>query len=243
MVTTTTAPEADVDDGRPGRSRRRLIIGTVIVAVLAGFATWLLAFSSVFGVHTVVVSGEHRLSEQQVLAAARVTSGAPLLRLDTAAIRTRVEALPEVASATVTTSFPSTVRITITERVPVGVVKHGSSYAIVDRTGDQFRSVPKRPAHLPLLVVPQGTDARTTGGAVATVAAALPERVLARTESIQALDPRAITLVLHDGTVVRWGGPEQSGVKADVLLALLSKQRTREVTQIDVSDPGQPYTR
>lgn len=242
-MATVTAPEDDVDERPPGRSRRKLIIGTVVVAMLAGLATWLLAFSSVFGVHTIVVAGEHRLSEQRILAAARVSSGAPLLRLDTAAIRGRVEALPGVASATVTTSFPSTVRITITERVPVGVVKRGSGYEVVDRTGDQFRGVAQRPAHLPLLVVAHGTDARTTGGAVATVASALPERVLRRIESIQALDPRAITLLLHNGMIVRWGGPERSGLKAEVLLALLSQPKRYHVSQIDVSDPEQAYTR
>jgi len=168
MATTTTASVPDVDDNPPRRSRRKLIVGAVIVALLAGFATWLVGFSSVFGVHTVVVSGEHRLTEQRVLAAAQVSSGTPLLQLDTAAIRSRVEALPDVASATVTTSFPSTVRIAITERVPVGVVKEHGQFALVDRTGDQFRTVRTRPEHLPLLVVSHGTDAHTTGGAVAT---------------------------------------------------------------------------
>jgi cell division protein FtsQ len=238
-MATTTAPVPDVDDNTSRRSHRRLIIGAVIAAVLAGFAIWLVGFSSVFGVHTVVVTGEHRLTEQRVLAAAKVTSGTPLLQLDTAAIRARVEALPDIASATVTTSFPSTVRIAVTERIPVGVVKRGARYALVDRTGDQFRTIKTRPERLPLLVVPRGTDARTTGGAVATVAAALPTRLLARIESIQALDPRAITLVLHDGRVVQWGDAERSGLKATVLLALVS----RPGTQIDVSDPEQPVTR
>jgi hypothetical protein len=32
-------------------------------------------------------------------------------------------------------------------------------------------------------------------------------------------------------------------MKADVLLALLSRPNTRQVGQIDVSDPAQPYTR
>jgi cell division protein FtsQ len=239
MATTTTASVPDVDDNPPRRSRRKLIVGAVIVALLAGFATWLVGFSPVFGVHTVVVSGEHRLTEQRVLAAAQVSSGTPLLQLDTAAIRSRVEALPDVASATVTTSFPSTVRIAITERVPVGVVKEHGQFALVDRTGDQFRTVRTRPEHLPLLVVSNGTDAHTTGGAVATVAASLPARLLARIESIQSLDPRAITLLLHDGTVVQWGDADRSALKARVLLALVP----RPGTQIDVSDPDQPFTR
>ena len=162
------------------------------------------------------------------------------MRLDTDAIRTRVEALPDVASAQVTTSFPSTVTITVTEREGLGVVQSpAGGFMLVDRTGDQFRHLDARPKHLPLFVVPNGTDAQTTGGAVATVAAALPARVRARIASIQALDPNAITLLMHNGRVVRWGSAVRSADKARILPALLG----RPGSQIDVTDPDQPFLR
>ncbi len=213
------AGSADAAEHR-GIPHRKLILAGFAVVLVAAVAVWLVAFSSVFGVSTVTVRGAHRVSVEQVRAAAGITSGAPLVRLDTEAIRARVETLPEVASATVSTSFPSTVTIRITERVALGVVRAATGgFMLVDRTGDQFRHVPRRPAHLPLLVVPDGTDARTTGGAVATVAADLPAGVRAHVASIQALDPTAISLLMHSGRVVRWGGPQRSADKARVLPA------------------------
>jgi cell division protein FtsQ len=209
------------------------------VVLIGAVVTWLVAFSSVFGVRTVTVRGIHTLRADQVRSAAKIDNGAPLVRLDTDGIRTRVEALPDVASAKVTTSFPSTVIITVSERVAVGVVQTGSGYLLVDRTGNQFRTARDRPAHLPLFVIPKGTDARETGGAVATVAAALPARIRARIASIQALDPQAITLLLTNGRVVRWGSADRSAQKARILPALLHERGD----QFDVTDPDQPFTR
>ncbi len=237
-VCSDAAPDDDSGGGRR-ISRRAVLIVAVAAVLVVAFGTWLVAVSPVFGVRTVLVRGVQTLSAQQVTRAAAVPHGRPLVRLDTAAIRERVERVPEVASATVTTSYPSTVRISVTERVAVGVVRHGKQIVLVDRTGDQFRQVGQRPGRLPLFVVPAGADARSTGGAVATVAAALPASVRARVGSVQALDPVAITLLLKDGRVVRWGSAARSADKARVLAVLLH----RRANQIDLTDPDQPFTR
>jgi cell division protein FtsQ len=215
------------------------VVASAIALITILFAVWLLAFSPVFGVRSVTVRGTHLLTARQVEDAAHISHGTPLLRLNEAAITRRVEQLPEIGSAQVTTSFPSTVTITITERIPVGYVKQGNGYALVDHTGDQYRTTSTRPAKLPLFVVPSGADARTSGSALATVAAALPERIRAKTASIQALNPQAITLVLKDQRVVQWGSADRSAEKARVLAALLPHADQ----QIDVTDPDQPFTR
>lgn len=237
---TTTAhrpPEPAAPKG--GIAHRRLVLGAAAALVVVLVVIWAVAFSPLFGVRTVTVRGTRTLSAAEVRAAADVPHGSPLLRLDTAGIRSRVERLPDVASATVTTSFPSTVIISVDERVAVGVVRSGQGFMLVDTTGDQFRLVQHRPAGLPLFVVPQGSDARTTGGAVATVASALTPQLRARIASIQALDPQAITLLLRDGRVVQWGNASRSADKARILPALLRQPGS----QFDVSDPEQPFTR
>jgi cell division protein FtsQ len=231
-------PGGDGGD-RSGIAHRKLILAAIAVVLVGAAVTWLVAFSSVLGVRTVTVRGVHVLSGAQVRTAARIDNGAPLVRLDTDGIRTRVEALPDVASATVTTSFPSTVIITVTERQAVGVVQSGDGFVLVDRTGDQFRSSAQRPPGLPLFVIPKGPAARATGRAVATVAAALPAHLRSRITSIQALDPRAITLLLTNGRVVRWGSADRSTQKARILPALLKQSGD----QFDVTDPDQPFTR
>lgn len=240
-MTTTYEPvdelDDDVDESRDNRRRNALIIAAGVV--LAVLLTWLVAFSPVLGVRTIEVQGNHVATAAQVERAAAIDSGTPLVRLDTDAVARRVEGLAVVAAAQVRTSFPSTVVITVQERVPVGYVRTDGSTMLVDRTGDQFREVKKAPRGLPRFDVPADADAQTTGGAVAAVARALPPRLLARIEVIHALDPSAITLVLANGRSVAWGSAAQSPAKARVLKALLHQPGD----QIDVSNPDQPFTR
>jgi cell division protein FtsQ len=218
------------------RSRRGLLVGAAaLVGVIA--LVWIVAFSPVLGVRTVAVRGAQLLTAGQVRTAAGVGHGTPLLRVDTGAIARRVERLPEIKSATVTTSYPSTVTISVVERVPVGFVDVGQGhFVLVDAGGAQFRTVAARPARLPLLVVPNGAPTASSVAAlaaVASVAGTLPATLLSGLQSIQALDASAITLVLTDGRVVSWGSAQRSADKARVLPALLRQPGTH----FDVSNP------
>jgi cell division protein FtsQ len=241
-VTTTYRPGSDIDEDaveepRDLRRRNALIAAACVVVAVVG--TWLMAFSPVFGVRTIEVQGNHVATAAQIEKVAAIGKGTPLVRLDTDAVARRVERLAVVASAQVRTSFPSTVVITVDERKPVGYVSAHGKTMLVDRTGDQYRAVAQPPAGLPRFDVPAAADARTTGGAVATVARALPAALLARIDVIHALDRSAITLVLTDGRTVAWGSAGASPVKARVLRALLKQPGS----QIDVTDPHQPFTR
>ncbi len=240
-ATVSRRPRTDGGDSRRRRgwSRRTVLIVVAAVVVVAATATWVVAFSPLLGVRTVSVRGEHAVTQQQIATAADISHGTPLVRLDTAAVARRVEAIDGIYSARVSTSFPSTVVISVVERTPIGVVKHGHGYVLVDRTGDQYRTVDSAPPHLPVFVVPVGTDSRTTGGAVATVAAALTAPIRAQVASIQALDPNAITLLLTDGRVVAWGSVARSSEKARILPILLQQKGH----QFDVTDPARPFSR
>jgi cell division protein FtsQ len=239
-VSAATYLRSTDDTEPPRRDRRRtaLIVAAATVAA-AVLITWLVAFSPVFGVRTVEIHGIHTLTADQVRAAAGISNGTPLVRVDTAGATQRIEKLADVASAQVSTSFPSTVVINVDEREPIGYVQLAGRNVLVDRTGDQYREVRTVPKGLPKFVVPAGTDARTTGGAVATVAAALPPAVLKHVKSIEALDPNAITLVLTRGRVVQWGSASRSAEKARLLPALLA----RGAASVNLTDPDQPYTR
>ena len=151
-------------------------------------------------------------------------------------IPARVQTLTDVASVTVTTSFPSTV--TSRSRAHAGRVVRPTTgrKMLVDHTGYQFqpgRSGAKtcRARRAARYRRPdnrrRGRDGR----------GCLPAADLLAVASIQALDPTAISLVMNSGRVVRWGGPTRSADKARVLPILLHRQGTH----IDVTDPDQPY--
>lgn len=218
----------DLASTRRSARRTALVAGSLgLIAVLA----WVALFSSVLGAKRVVVHGAHVVSPARIRSVADVPNGRPLLRLDTGAIARRVETLPAVAAASVHVSYPSTVVITVTERIAVGYLAADGAVVLVDRSGRQFRTVSVAPSGLPRFDIPKGATA--AGHAVATVAGALTAPVLHKLSSISANDPSAITLHLRDGRTVQWGSADRSADKAQVLPALLA----RPGTEFDVSNP------
>lgn len=241
---TTTVPRgrarADGEPAPPRASdrRRTLLVAALSVVVIAA-GVWVVAFSTLLGVRTVRVQGLSVVSASEVRAAAAVPHGRPLVRLDTGAIARRVERLPAVRKAAVSTTFPGTVTIRVTERTAVGYLQGSGRYVLVDADGVQYLTVAKKPVGLPQFGVPAGADSTTAARGVATVAAALGPRLLARVASIEAFDQNAITVLLTDSRVVHWGSAAHSADKARLLPALLGQPGT----QFDVSNPDQVVVR
>jgi cell division protein FtsQ len=225
---------------RPGRSdgpARRISPGALLLALLAviviGACTWVLLGTSVLGVRQVRVTGTSLVPESEVLAAAGVAPGTPLARVDTGAVAARVDALPPVASAEVSRSWPGTLVIAVTERVAVATVAGPAGFGVLDAGGFVFRTVPQRPAGVPLLEVstPGPSDPNTR--AALRVLAALTPQLREQLTSVSAATPSQVRLALAGGRVVIWGDTEQSDLKARVATTLLG----RPGKTIDVSAP------
>ncbi|MGH3718958.1 MAG: cell division protein FtsQ/DivIB [Pseudonocardiaceae bacterium] len=208
---------------------------------LAGGMAWVLFGSSLFDARSVRVVGTRELSADVVRAVAAVRLGTPMMRLDTKAIETRVAALPRVASDQVRCGLDGTVRIEVTERTPVAVVRRGDGVHLVDATGTDYAVVPVGPPGVPELRVARlgPRDAATV--AALTVLTELPEWLRVQVRSIAAESPAAVVLRLGTGRAdivreVRWGGVEEGDRKAAVLGPLL----TQLGKLYDVSSPDLP---
>jgi cell division protein FtsQ len=127
----------------PAPALRALRLAAVVAAALG--AVWLVARVAggpLLAVRRVLVTGESPLPEAEVLAAAGIRTGEPLVGLDPTAVRERLEALPQVRSAEVRVVFPGTVRLTLDRREAVALVvaeSGGRSLpALVDADGTIF---------------------------------------------------------------------------------------------------------
>jgi cell division protein FtsQ len=213
----------------------RRMVALVVGLGLIGLVIAVL-WTPLLGVRSVEVVGVRDLTVAQVEAIAQVPTGTPMLRLDTVGITTRVAQLPRVASVDVSREWPSTVRIDITERDPVGIVTKPDGVHLVDSTGLDYATVATAPPGLPAIQLPTiaPTDARTL--AVVRVLVALPSQLRAQVVAASAASPGSVTLALADGKRIRWGSADDSARKAAVLAALM----TRPGNIYDVSSPELP---
>jgi cell division protein FtsQ len=83
----------------------------------------------------VVVSGRARADADEILAALDLKRGSPILSVDVAAARTRIEAIGWIASAEIARRLPDVIFVRVVEREPLAIWQHDSETALVDRQG------------------------------------------------------------------------------------------------------------
>jgi cell division protein FtsQ len=208
------------------------IFGLTVVTVALGLVLY---FTPAMSARSIIVVGTGAVSRDEVLGAAQVRLGTPLLQIDTDGVADRVAAIRRVASARVQRQYPSALRITIVERVPVAVKDFPDGPHLYDRDGVDFATAPPPPA-LPYLDVDNpGPSDPATKAALAVLTALRPE-IVAQVGRIAAPSVASITLTLTDGRTVIWGTNERTDEKAQKLAALL----TQPGHVYDVSSPDLP---
>jgi cell division protein FtsQ len=233
--------------GRRPRTRwRAAFFALAGVAIVVGVG-WALLGDRVFVVRSVTVTGTHLLASGQVIEAANVPLGTPLLRVDAGTVARRVEALNDVASASVSEDWPDHLVIAVTERVPAMAVRMaGGGYDLVDPSGVIVRMTKTPPAALPVFVTSLPGSALRGNPAVTAAAGVLGElepwlaRQVAQVRAVPVTaGPEQVTLNLRDGKTVQWGSTDNAAQKNRELSILLPGK----IHEIDVSAPGAVVTK
>jgi cell division protein FtsQ len=222
---------------------RRLIAALVVLGVLvgAGFGVRALLNSGLADVRDVRITGLTTIRAAAVQRAAAVTTGGPLADVDTAAIAARVAALPAVATASVSRSWPHTVTVSVVERVPVATVTTPKGVALVDSGGVAYPGTP--PPGLPRLdfggVGPDDPATRAAVAALAALPDAVRRQVLTVGVVVTGAAPGQVGFGLTDDRQVLWGTAERAADKAAVIVPLL----TQPGHVFDVTSPDLPTIR
>lgn len=213
----------------------KVLMWSALIAVLAVGAGLLLYFTPIMSVRTTVITGLVAITEDEVREAAGVTPGTPLLQVDTDTVAERVASIRRVASARVQREYPSTLRITVQERIPMVVKDYPDGPHLFDRDGVDFVTAPPPPG-LPYIdtETPGPNDPATK--AALEVLISLPPEVSGQVSRVEAPSVAAITLIMFDGRKVVWGTTDRTQEKALKLAALL----TQPGQVYDVSSPDLP---
>jgi len=227
--------------------RKRLLVGAALVATAIALL-WVAFWSPWLAVDKVVVIGTRHASRSAVTARASMAAGRNLLLLSTGRVQEAVEELPWVRRARVDRKLPGTVRVFVTERTPALLALSGGQRWLLDAYGRVVAPAPRH-TRLPLLAgwveadLQRGlrlSSPRTTGALRAW--RSLPRRLKDEVHAVIAPTRERITLLLEDGTTVRYGSAQRLTAKSKVLRAVLAQLRAegRTVAYIDVRVPIRP---
>ena len=206
-----------------------LLTGILLVAV----------FSPLLALREIQVYGTSRLDPVTLQEAVDGQLGTPLALLDDDRITRELGAFPLIRSYTTEVLPPGTLAIHIVERQPIGVVKAGSDFDLVDPAGIVVESTAARPEGVALIQLGAAEVGDKLFLSMTDVLLALPPEVLVRVDTIAATtkDDVTLTLVGSNQRVV-WGSSERASTKAAELAWLLAIHGGSGGGEYDVSAPG-----
>jgi cell division protein FtsQ len=219
-----------------------VLIAALIAGGLAGAALW-----PGFDPQQVVVTGNHRVARDEILARAEIAPEVSIWLQSMGAVRRRIDAIPYVATAAVYRVPPAGIRIAVTEREPFAILRSGSDEAIVDSSLRVLQPLAGA-SGLPVLVLRR--DATLTPGAFVAGrdAAELRDAYEALASHRAAASEVAydrfggLVVTLRGGLQLLLGSPSDIAAKlglADAIIAQVVNGR-RRVAAIDLRAPSAP---
>jgi cell division protein FtsQ len=188
-----------------------------------------------FKLSAVHLQGASKAAEGEILKAAGLYHDQPILGVDLAAVRDRVEHVGWVKHAKVIRLLPDTLVIAVEERRMLAVWQHAGHTSVIDAEGNVVTEAdPGRFPSLPLIV---GEGADQAAAAILPNIAAHP-RVSQRLEALVRVDDRRWDLRLKDGGLIQLPAAEEEAalIRLD---QLDEKSRILELglARIDLRDP------
>ncbi len=134
----------------------RLLAGLTIVVGASAAVAWSIHRYAMttqrFGIETVAVTGNSRLSPSDINALGGIELGKNLFSFDTRASEAGIVKNPWVSSARVTRELPNTLKVEIVERKAAALATLGERLFLVTKEGEPFKEVkPEDPTDLPLV--------------------------------------------------------------------------------------------
>lgn len=232
----------------------------LVVALLAGGMAWawhaglssaiyararddLVAASASAGyrLRQVIVEGRRNTPREVLLGSLGVHMGEPLLAIDPADMKKRLQDLGWIRSVTVERRLPDSLYIRISEDYPAAIWQQNGTFRLIDREGHPISDVDiARFARLPVLV---GDDAPRHTGELLDMLAREPE-LAPRVRAAVWVGDRRWNLHFDNGVDVEL--PADSPQIAWSLLARLEKEQSilaRDITSIDLRMPDRLVVR
>ncbi len=183
------------------------------------------------------VTGRSHTPTEMLVAITDIKLGQPLLGIPLAAVHHNLTQIGWVESAIVERLMPSTIKITITERIPLALLQTRNGHELIDRTGTIIEGAD--PIEFSHLTVVAGTGAAINAGPILDVLRTEPE-LFAEVWAVTYQSGRRWDVHLRNGIDIRL--PETDPSTAWARLAVVDHKKKiigRDLAVIDLRVPGQ----
>ena len=206
--------------------RTRLLDGFVTASADAGLR-----------LETIEVRGRSHTPKPVIIAASELTLGEPILTISLPALHERLSTIGWIRTVAVERRMPSTIRVEITERVPMALLQTEDGHRVIDETGTVIAGAD--PSAFGHLTVVAGDSAASNAAPILNILRTEPE-LFAEVWAVTFQSERRWDVHLRSGIRVRL--PETDPRTAWSQLAIIdhSKQITdRDLAVIDMRVPDQ----
>ena len=186
---------------------------------------------------TIEVRGRSHTPKPVIIAASELTLGEPILTISLPALHERLSTIGWIRTVAVERRMPSTIRVEITERVPMALLQTEDGHRVIDETGTVIAGAD--PSAFGHLTVVAGDSAARNAAPILNILRTEPE-LFAEVWAVTFQSERRWDVHLRSGIRVRL--PETDPRTAWSQLAIIdhSKQITdRDLAVIDMRVPDQ----
>jgi cell division protein FtsQ len=227
---------------------------TVLALTVVYRGTALLAQSRLLRIDKIVVHGNERLSERQVLALLHGLPGENLVLTNLDVWRRQLLASHWVREASLRRSLPATVEVVIAERQPIGIGRINGNLFLVDEAGTAIDAYGPPYAELDLPII-DGLDTTTGGAGAKDARARLAARLMVGLRSRPEVAKRVSQIDvrdLHNAAVILNGDPATVYVGEDRFLPRLEsylelasavRERVADIDYVDLRFDERIYVR
>jgi cell division protein FtsQ len=224
-----------------------LIAALLTYAVKTGFADLTakrttesmikISASAGFIIKDVLVEGREHTPKSDLRAVVDLQLNQPILDISPEHLRERIEALPWVATASVTRQLPDIIHIRLNEHRPIAMWQNGGTFSLINKVGEVILTGGediKAFSYLPLVV---GTGAPVHTDHLLKILASEPDLQKRVTAAVRVSD-RRWDIKLDNGASIRL--PEENPEQAWARLAIYEKDYPlleKKLTSIDLRLP------
>ena len=206
--------------------RERFLDGVITASVKSGLR-----------LQTIEVKGRSHTPKSVILAASELALGEPMLTISLAALHERLSTIGWIDEVAVERRMPSTIRIVLTERIPMALLQTEAGHRVIDQTGTIISGAD--PSVFGHLTVVAGTSAAPNAGPILNILQTEPE-LFADVWAVTYQSERRWDVHLRNGIRVRLPETDPRTAWSKLAIIDLSKQITnRDLAVIDMRVPDQ----